>query len=78
MLKFFARLQLLNVTEPHRLAGKSFRFLCDAAELGFVNWVSRVREMQDMIFYQLTTSLLSSRKLGASLKITPCLVSMNI
>ena len=42
MLKFFARLQLLNVSEPHQLASKSFRFLCDAANLGFVNWVSRV------------------------------------
>ena len=29
----------------HRLACKSFRFLCDAADLGFVNWVSRVREL---------------------------------
>ena len=46
MLKFFARLQLLNVSEPHRLACKSFRFLCEAADLGFVNWVSRVRELQ--------------------------------
>ena len=46
MLKFFARLLLLNVSEPHRLVCKSFRFLCDAADLGFVNWVSRVRELQ--------------------------------
>ena len=29
-----------------RLACKSFRFLCDAADLGFANWVSRVRELQ--------------------------------
>ena len=46
MLKFFARLQLLNVSEPHRLACKSSNFLCEAADLGFVNWVSRVRELQ--------------------------------
>ena len=71
MLKFFARLQLLNVFEPHRLACKSFRFLCEAADLGFVNWVSRVCELNwkpDMIFYQVTTSLLSSQKLDAPLK----------
>ena len=46
MLRFFARLQLLNASEPHRLACKSFRSLCEAADLGCINWVSRVRELQ--------------------------------
>ena len=34
MLKFFARLRLLNISEPHQLTWKSFHFLCDAADLG--------------------------------------------
>ena len=46
MLNFFARLQLLNVSEPHRLACKSFHSLCEAADLGCINWISRVRELQ--------------------------------
>ena len=46
MIKFFARLQLLNVSEPHKLACKSFSSLCEASHLSFVNCISRVRELQ--------------------------------
>ena len=46
MLKFYARLISLNDSEPHRFACKSFRFLCESADLGYVNWVSMVRELQ--------------------------------
>ena len=37
MLKFYARLISLNDSEPHRFACKSFRFLCESADLGYVN-----------------------------------------
>ena len=46
MLKLFVRLQLLDVSEPHRLAGNSFNFLSETNDLGFVKWISMVREQQ--------------------------------
>ena len=46
MFKFYARLTSLNDSEPHRFACKSFRFLFESADLGHLNWVSMVRELQ--------------------------------
>ena len=37
----------MNNSEPYRLACKSFRFLCEFADLGYVNWVSMARELQE-------------------------------
>ena len=46
MLNFYARLISLNDSEPHRFVCKSIRFLCESVDLGYVNWVSMMRELQ--------------------------------